>query len=68
MVRGFFAGSSWNPFGKIGVSGREHARASKRERIRKSVVTRPEGNVMMRAYTDLGVLRFPWVAGLESHQ
>jgi hypothetical protein len=23
---------------------------------------------MMRAYTDLGVLRFPWVAGLEPTQ
>ena len=53
---------------KIGVSGREHARARKRERTRKSVVTRPEVKVMMRAYTDLGVLRFPWVAGLESQQ
>ncbi len=47
--------------GKIGVYGREHAR----ERTRNSVVTRPEGKVMMRAYTDLGALRFPWVAGLE---
>jgi hypothetical protein len=35
-------GSSWNRVGKIGVSGREHARARKRERTRKSVVTRPE--------------------------
>jgi hypothetical protein len=50
--------------GKIGVSGWEHAR----ERTQKSVVTRPEGKVMMRAYTDLGVLRFPWVAGLKSQQ
>ena len=31
--------------GKIGVSGREHARARKRERTRRSVVTRPEGKV-----------------------
>jgi hypothetical protein len=31
--------------GKIGVSGREHARARKRERTRKRVVTRPEGKV-----------------------
>ena len=38
-------GSSWNRVGKIGVSGREHARARKRERTRKSVVTRPEGKV-----------------------
>ena len=42
-------GSSWNRVGKIGVSGREHARARKRERTRKSVVTRPEVKVMMRA-------------------
>ena len=42
-------GSSWNRVDKIGVSGREHARARKRERTRKSVVTRPEGKVMMRA-------------------
>jgi hypothetical protein len=28
--------------GKIGVSGREHARARKRERTRKRVVTRPK--------------------------
>jgi hypothetical protein len=44
-----FLGSSWNRVGKIGVSGREHARARKRERTRISVVTRPEGKVMMRA-------------------
>jgi hypothetical protein len=29
------SGSSWNRVGKIGVSGREHARARKRERTRK---------------------------------
>jgi hypothetical protein len=57
-------GSSLNRVGTFGVAGREHPR----ERTRKSVGTRPEGNVRMRAYTDLGVLRFPWVAGLESQQ
>ena len=36
-------GFSWNRVGNIGVSGRERARARKRERTRKSVVTRPEG-------------------------
>ena len=39
--------------GKIGVCGREHGRSRKRERTGKSVVTRSEGKVMMRAYPAL---------------
>jgi len=35
-----YNGSSWNREGRIGVSGREHARARERERTRRSVVIR----------------------------